>query len=44
MGEDKIVIFGGPVAGKAGFMERLGVRFAVGELRESPSACRGVLF
>jgi hypothetical protein len=34
--EDKVAIFTGLVAGKAGLVERFPVSFAVGELREPP--------
>src|SRR5499427_10099143 len=36
-GEDKVAIFGGLVAGKAGFVHSLIFRFAVGELSEPPA-------
>src|SRR5215470_5018091 len=36
-GEDKVAIFGGLVAGKAGFVHGLIVRSAVGELSEPPA-------
>src|SRR5271163_884884 len=43
MGEDKVAIFGGLVAGIAGFVHRLAGRLAVLEISESPAARRGVL-
>ena len=42
MGEDEIAIFGGLVAGIAGFVHRLAGRLAVLEISEAPAAGRGV--
>src|ERR1700694_3088703 len=39
-GENKVAIFGGFVAGKAGFVEGLVGRFAVVELSETPATSR----
>src|SRR5437868_5942754 len=42
LGEDKVVIFGRRVAGKAGLVHGFAIGLAVGELRKSPASGRGI--